>query len=118
MTEVFQQQTIKDPKTGKTQKFEGVSKRSPDLWMKVKDGPTTVVEVGRQGKTFESPEKLRQMSIDRDAVKRGLDIGPAEGPQFKIEAQMQKSGLPIVGKGGNAHLATRHRSRSTSTKRR
>jgi hypothetical protein len=124
VNKVVSQPTWRDPHTGKQMTFPDAKSRRPDFLVRQRNGTNHAVEIKATPAAAESSSAAKQRVRDRIALQRGGVLGKGEGPHVKISHATIRTGLPILGPGGNTalpgetqrHVIIKPRSEPTATK--
>jgi hypothetical protein len=124
VAKVVSQPTWRDPHTGKQMKFPDAKSRRPDFLVRQRSGTNHALEIKATPAAAESSSAAKQRARDRVALQRGAVLGKGKGPHVKVSHATIKTGLPILGPGGNTalpgetqkHVIIKPRSEPTVTK--
>jgi hypothetical protein len=124
VAKVVSQPTWRDPHTGKQMKFPDAKSRRPDFLVRQRNGTNSALEIKATPAAAESSSAAKQRVRDRIALQKGAVLGKGKGPHVKVSHATIKTGLPILGPGGNTalpgetqkHVIIKPRSEPTATK--
>ncbi|MEI2578247.1 hypothetical protein [Scytonema sp. PRP1] len=95
------QTTLKNPTTNKTMQLNGKRRVLDNYVKETSSGQGIALEIKATPRAAQSAKAKAQSSRTQAGINRGAVAGNKEDGYHKVDAQVTKVGLPILGSGGN-----------------